>query len=89
MLNLYRVRESTQFRGAMNADIDFDLTPIQWETLKALRTPRSEQLSVNRFALQELVGFALAQISEGRPMITPKGRDVVLRGSPRLWDVAA
>jgi hypothetical protein len=83
------MRKSTQLRGAMNADIDFDLTPMQWETLKALRTPRSEHRKVNQFALQELVGFGLAAISEGRPMITPKGRDVVLRGSPRLWDVAA
>ena len=73
----------------MNADIDFDLTPVQWETLKALRIPRPEQLSVNGFALQELIGLGFAQISEGRPMITPKGREVVLRGSPRLWDVAA
>ena len=73
----------------MNADIDFDLTPNQWETLKALRTPRAEHVNVNRFALQELVGFGLAAISEGRPIITPRGREVVLRGSPRLWDVAA
>jgi hypothetical protein len=73
----------------MNVDIDFDLAPSQWETLKALRTPRSEQLTVNQFALQELIGLGLAAMSEGRPMITPKGRDVVLRGSPRLWDVAA
>ena len=73
----------------MNADIDFDLTPIQWETLKALRTPRLEHLHLNHFALQELIGFELATISDGRPIITPKGRDVVLRGSPRLWDVAA
>jgi hypothetical protein len=73
----------------MNADIDFDLTPIQWEPLKALRTPRLEQRALNHFALQELIGFELAAISDGRPIITPRGREVVLRGSPRLWDVAA
>lgn len=73
----------------MNADIDFDLTPVQWETLKALRTPRLEQRTLDRCALQELIGFELAAISDGRPVITPKGREVVLRGSPRLWDVAA
>jgi hypothetical protein len=83
------MRETTQLRGAMNADIDFDLTPPQWETLKGLRTPRSENHNLNRCALQELIGLELATISEGRPILTPKGRDVVLRGSPRLWDVAA
>jgi hypothetical protein len=83
------MRETNELRGAMNADIDFDLTPLQWETLKALRTPRSENGKLNHFALQELIGFELAAISDGRPIITPRGRDVVLRGSPRLWDVAA
>jgi hypothetical protein len=73
----------------MNADIDFDLTSVQWETLKALRTPVLDQRDLNRQAVQELVGFELATISEGRAKITAKGRDVVLRGSPRLWDVAA
>jgi hypothetical protein len=73
----------------MNADIDFDLTSTQWETLKALRTPASEQRTPNRFVLQELIALELATILEGRPMLTSKGREVVLRGSPRLWDVAA
>jgi hypothetical protein len=73
----------------MNVDIDFDLTSVQWETLKALRTPVLDQRDLNRLALQELVGFELASISEGHAKITAKGREVVLRGSPRLWDVAA
>jgi hypothetical protein len=74
----------------MNADIDFDLTPAQWETLKALRSPVSlEQGELNQFVLQDLIGFELAVICEGRAMATPKGREVMLRGSPRLWDVAA
>jgi len=73
----------------MNADIDFDLTPAQWETLKALRTPESASRPLDRAALRELIGFELAVITEQGPMITSKGRKVVLRGSPRLWDVAA
>ncbi len=73
----------------MNADIDFDLTATQWETLKALRTPASDVGELNRLALQDLIAFELVTLSEGRPIITPKGREVVLRGSPRLWDVAA
>jgi hypothetical protein len=28
-------------------------------------------------------------MTEDRPVITHKGRSVLLRGSPRLWDVAA
>jgi hypothetical protein len=73
----------------MNADHDFDLTSTQWETLKALRTPAAVHGDVNRLALQELIALELATISQGRPLITPRGREVVLRGSPRLWDVAA
>jgi hypothetical protein len=73
----------------MNANIDFDLTSVQWETLKALRPPALEQRQLNRPALQELVALELATISEGRAKLTPRGREVVLRGSPRLWDVAA
>jgi len=73
----------------MNTDIDFDLTPAQWETLKALRTPASGKRTLDGLALQELIGFELAVITENGPMITTRGRKVVLRGSPRLWDVAA
>jgi hypothetical protein len=73
----------------MNADIDVDLPSPLWETLKALRTPASDHRDLNRSALHELVGLELAAISAGHPMITPRGREVLLRGSPRLWDVAA
>ena len=73
----------------MNADINFDLTPSQWETLKALRTPAPEPRALDRVALRDLVGFELALITAKGPMITTRGREVLLRGSPRLWDVAA
>jgi hypothetical protein len=73
----------------MNADINFDLTPSQWETLKALRTPALERRALDRVALPDLIGLELAVITEKGPMITTKGREVLLRGSPRLWDVAA
>jgi hypothetical protein len=73
----------------MNANVDFDLSSTQWETLKALRNAASEHRDLHHFALQELIAFELAALSGGRPMLTPKGREVVLRGSPRLWDVAA
>jgi hypothetical protein len=73
----------------MNADIDFELTPAQWETLKALRTPVSEHRVTDRVALQDLIEFGLVTATDGCITITRRGRDVVLRGSPRLWDVAA
>jgi hypothetical protein len=73
----------------MNADTDFELTSIQWETLKALRTPTSEYCGLSRFVVQQLITLELATLWQGRAILTRKGRDVVLRGSPRLWDVAA
>jgi hypothetical protein len=73
----------------MNAKIDHDLTPDQWEALKALRTPAAKRRVVNRFVVEQLIALRLAaEIGDG-PAITPEGRSVLLRGSPRLWDVAA
>jgi hypothetical protein len=79
----------TSLEAAMNTDIDFDLTSVQWETLKALRPAALEHGDVNRFALKQLMALGLVTELDGLPVITRKGRDVVLRGSPRLWDVAA
>ena len=73
----------------MNADIDYDLTPDQWEVLKALRAPAPERRGLNRSVVENLVALGLAVMTEDRPVITRKGRSVLLRGSPRLWDVAA
>jgi hypothetical protein len=73
----------------MNAEIDYDLTLDQWEALKALRLPASEYRSFSRSILEQLLALQLATISDDRPVLTPRGRSVLLRGSPRLWDVAA
>jgi len=73
----------------MNAEIDYDLTSDQWEALKALRLPARECRSLNRFVVENLIALQLAAMTDDRPAITPKGRSVLLRGSPRLWDVAA
>jgi hypothetical protein len=73
----------------MHTEIDHDLTPDQWETLKAIRV-RGAGLSVlNRLVLEQLVALHLAAISDNLPMITPAGRKALIRGSSRLWDVAA
>jgi len=71
----------------MSVDSDFDLTPDQWEALKALRAPA--RFSSSRFALQQLVALQLAAMDDGRPTITLMGRKVLVRGSSRLLDLAA
>jgi hypothetical protein len=73
----------------MNTDIDYDLTPDQWETLKVLRLPAPKRRFLNRSVVENLVALELAAIAGDSPVITSKGRSVLLRGSPRLWDVAA
>jgi hypothetical protein len=73
----------------MNTEFDYDLTLNQWEALKALRLPASERRMQNRFLVEILVSLQLAAITDGGPVITSKGRSVLLRGSPRLWDLAA
>jgi hypothetical protein len=73
----------------MNAEFDYDLTPDQWETLKALRLPAPRRGILNRSVVKALIALQLAAMCEDDPVITAKGRSVLLRGSPRLWDVAA
>ena len=72
----------------MNAEIDHDLTLDQWEVLKALRMP-AKRRALNRFVVEQLVALRLVAEIGDHPAITPEGRRVLLRGSPRLWDVAA
>ena len=74
----------------MNAELDYDLLPDQWETLKALRAAATLRRAPSRFAIEQLVALGLADTSGERPEITAIGRKVLIRGSSRLWeDVAA
>ena len=73
----------------MNAEFDYDLTPDQWETLKVIRVPVLSGRALNRSIVENLVALGLAEMTGERPVISRKGRSVLLRGSPRLWDVAA
>lgn len=73
----------------MTIDIDQHLTPLQWDALKALRAPGRSGEVVEIGALAELLALGLATLSQGSPGITKAGRAVLLRGSPRLWDLAA
>ena len=70
-------------------DADIDLTPDQWEALKALRAPAPQGRAKNRSVVEGLVALQLAEITGDSLVLTPKGRSVLLRGSPQLWDVAA
>jgi hypothetical protein len=73
----------------MSAEIDYDLTVDQWEALRAIRVPAANGRALHRSVVESLLALQLAEMTDGRPVITPKGRSVLLRGSPRLLDVAA
>ena len=73
----------------MNAELDYDLTPDQWETLKALRKPMLVSQNSTRGHLEGLIALELVAICGDLPVITSRGRKVLIRGSSRLLDVAA
>lgn len=74
----------------MSDEFDYDLTPAQWETLKALRTPAARQPRMSRFAVEGLIALGLAAMNGDAPVITAKGRKVLVRGSSLLLqDLAA
>lgn len=73
----------------MNDEFDCDLTLDQWEALKALRTPAASGRLRARYILESLVALDLVSIDGGIPVMTARGRHVLIRGSSRLLDVAA
>jgi ribosomal protein S19E (S16A) len=73
----------------MDSEFDYDFAPDQWETLKALRMSVTERRGLSRSIVDHLVALGLVSIRDGRPCLTSKGRSVLLRGSPRLLDLAA
>jgi len=73
----------------MDAEFDYDLTPGQWETLKALRKSAPVLPKSRRPDLEILVALRLVALSGDFPVITSRGRKVLIRGSSRLLDVAA
>lgn len=73
----------------MNTEFDYDLTPDQWETLKTLRKPALISLRSSRHHLESLIALDLVVICDDFPVITSRGRKVLVRGSSRLLDVAA
>jgi hypothetical protein len=73
----------------MIAELDYDLTPDQWEALKALRSTVLERRALNTSVLQQLVALRLAETVDGSPVLTSVGRKVLVRGSSSLLDLAA
>ena len=74
----------------MTEEFDYDLTPSQWETLKALRTPASKLPRISRHTIDGLIALGLATTNGDTPAITAKGRKVLIRGSSLLLqDLAA
>jgi hypothetical protein len=74
----------------MNEEFDYELTPPQWEALKALRSPASKLPRMSRYAIDSLIALELATMNGDAPAITVKGRKVLIRGSSLLLqDLAA
>jgi hypothetical protein len=55
----------------MNAELDYDLLPDQWETLKALRAAATLRRAPSQVVIEQLVVLGLADTSGERPQITP------------------
>ena len=73
----------------MNNDVEFDLSPDQWEALKALRNPVLNGRPSKAYLLEGLVKLGLVVITDGVPAMTEFGRKVLVRGSCRLLDLVA
>ena len=73
----------------MSNDFDFDLSPDQWEALRALRNPVSNGRSSKAYVVAGLIELGLVGVNDGVPAMTPAGRKVLVRGSCRLLDLAA
>jgi ribosomal protein S19E (S16A) len=74
----------------MQDEFDYDLTPGQWEALKAVRTAVSRRPIIGRYAIESLMALGLVAMNGDAPVITQSGRKVLVRGSSRLLlDLAA
>ncbi|MHC4052705.1 hypothetical protein GA0061098_102361 [Bradyrhizobium shewense] len=73
----------------MSNDVDFDLSPDQWEALRTLRNPVSSGRLSKAYLIESLVKFGLVVVNDGVPVMTPIGRKALVRGSCRLLDLAA
>ncbi|MBX9943365.1 MAG: hypothetical protein K2Y40_04725 [Reyranella sp.] len=67
-------------------DIADTLDPVQWEALKALCAPSPDPRRLSATALEQLRRSELVEPGGDRPVLSAKGRQVVICGSPRLWN---
>lgn len=51
----------------MNAELDYDLLPVQWEAPKALRAAATQRRVPSQFVIEQLVALGLANTSGERP----------------------
>ncbi len=73
----------------MGTEFDYVLTLAQWEMLRALRRPAQQPSQASQIAINDLIALELVVIRDQQAVMTARGRQVLLRGSPLLWDVAA
>ena len=73
----------------MDTEYQHELTVEQWEALKALRLPAAKRRALDRFIVDQLVALGLAAWADDQATLTEDGRKALVRGSFRLWDVAA
>ncbi len=73
----------------MSNDVDFDLTPDQWDALRTLRNPTSSGRLSRAYLIESLVKLGLVEVNDGVPSMTATGRKVLVRGSCRLLDLVA
>ena len=65
----------------MDDELDYDLLPDQWETLKGLRAAATQRRAPSQRVIEQLVALGLADVGGEGPRITPMGRKVLIRGS--------
>jgi len=74
----------------MNDEFEHELTPDQWDALKNLRNAASRPPRFNRFTIDSLITLGLVAINGDVPVLTSRGRKVLIRGSScLLLDLAA
>ncbi len=67
-------------------EIADNLDRFQWEALRALCAPSPDPRRLSGDAVEQLLREDLLELRDDRPSITAKGRQVVVCGSPRLWN---
>lgn len=86
----HALQELEESVDAMNDEFDYDLTPDQWEVLKNLRNSAARPARISRLTIDRLIALELVTMNGDVPVITSRGRKVLVRGSScLLLDLAA